>query len=174
MLNEETPDPTEVSLPHEVVEKLRAVSSAKFSVPKSVDEAILQDARHVLADGKPSRRRFTKRTWTVGFISVGSLAAALMIAVLPQWNAQEAPRMADASSVAEQFAEDDVAAKSVSSGLAFQREDVDRNGRVDILDAFALARNVRDSGASDLGDQNGDGIVDDSDITLVARSAVML
>ena len=174
MTDRESQQSSESTLPQQVVAKLREVSTHEISVAKSVDEAILADARNVLSAGKPSRRRFAGRKWAVSLVSVGGLAAALLVAVWPQWNGQEAPRMADASSVAETMADDSAAGDSSPSVLAFQKEDVDQNGQVDILDAFALARHVRDSSSDIRRDQNGDGIVNDDDIRLVAQTAVML
>ena len=53
------------------------------------------------------------------------------------------------------------------------QRDVDRNGRVDILDAFALARMIRQDDSA-FNDINGDGRADQLDIDLVARDAVRL
>ena len=53
------------------------------------------------------------------------------------------------------------------------RSDVDLNGRVDILDAFAMARQLRD-GSGEARDFNHDGRFDKLDIDLVAREAVKL
>jgi anti-sigma-K factor RskA len=64
----------------------------------------------------------------------------------------------------------------VSTGV--QAADIDLNGRVDILDAFKLARQIKDAGQTkqDLSglDMNGDGLVDDSDVDMVALAAVRL
>ena len=55
------------------------------------------------------------------------------------------------------------------------REDIDRNGRVDILDAFALARQIEaGSGRLPDGDINGDGVVDAGDVDAIALKAVAL
>lgn len=54
-------------------------------------------------------------------------------------------------------------------------EDYDGNGRVDILDAFALAKVVEGGYVMhDDGDINGDGEVDDRDVQAVAAAAVKL
>lgn len=55
------------------------------------------------------------------------------------------------------------------------REDFDRNGRVDILDAFGLARRLE--GAAAPGpewDLNGDGVVDRRDVDVMAMAAVRI
>ena len=53
--------------------------------------------------------------------------------------------------------------------------DVDRNGRVDILDAFKLARHIESAGAVEgKWDMNGDGQVNREDVDIVAFAAVRL
>ena len=55
----------------------------------------------------------------------------------------------------------------------FAREDINHDGRVDILDAFQLAREL-ESGAKPAADLNGDGVVDQRDADLIAARAVRL
>ena len=55
------------------------------------------------------------------------------------------------------------------------REDFDRDGRVDILDAFALARRIEEGGESSRRwDLNEDGAVDRRDVDAIAMAAVSL
>jgi hypothetical protein len=57
----------------------------------------------------------------------------------------------------------------------FAREDVNRDGEVDVLDAFQLARELQGGRKPDATlDLNGDGRVDRQDIDLVAAQAVKL
>lgn len=59
--------------------------------------------------------------------------------------------------------------------VAAVREDIDRNGRVDILDAFTLARHlVGERDVKPEWDLNEDGVVDDVDVDTVAHAAVRL
>jgi hypothetical protein len=169
----------EGQFPQEVVDELRERCVRPVSVSKTMDEAILADAQAVLQDGRrPNRVQPLRRNWTFGLVSVGSLAAALLIAATSQWHLSDVDRVA-APFVAE-YAMD--TAESVSGpdsrgsvSALYQREDIDRSGNVDILDAFALARRVRRSDAGLVtGDQNGDGVVNDADVELIAMNAVML
>ena len=65
--------------------------------------------------------------------------------------------------------------KSTVPALAEGRADIDGNGRVDILDAFRLARSIEARGPVDRKwDLNGDGRVDQADVDLVACAAVRL
>lgn len=53
--------------------------------------------------------------------------------------------------------------------------DVDGNGKVNIVDAFCLARGIRDDSDLNPGwDVNGDGAVDDADVHFVAMASVSL
>jgi hypothetical protein len=55
------------------------------------------------------------------------------------------------------------------------QEDLDDNGRVDILDAFALARELESPQAPrKQWDMNGDGAVDGADVDVIAMAAVSL
>jgi hypothetical protein len=52
---------------------------------------------------------------------------------------------------------------------------IDPNGRVDILDAFKLARHIETAGRTETEwDINGDGLIDRSDVDIVAHAAVRL
>jgi len=64
-------------------------------------------------------------------------------------------------------------ANSLSRAPRFERADVDRSGRVDILDAFALARRIQQGTAGGF-DLNRDGVVDKLDVDLIAARAVRL
>ena len=64
-------------------------------------------------------------------------------------------------------------ASSLIKAPHFERADVDRNGRVDILDAFALARRIQEGTAAGF-DLNRDGVVDKRDVDFVAAQAVRL
>jgi hypothetical protein len=56
-----------------------------------------------------------------------------------------------------------------------QAVDIDRNGRVDILDAFKLARHIESANRTDKKwDINEDGVVNGKDVDLVASAAVSL
>jgi len=63
----------------------------------------------------------------------------------------------------------------ISVQTQFQAADIDRNGRVDILDAFNLAWHIESAPASeDSYDLNGDGLVNRGDVDFVASAAVRL
>jgi hypothetical protein len=57
----------------------------------------------------------------------------------------------------------------------FVREDLNRDGKVDILDSFSLARELKHGGSLPAFlDVNGDGVVDERDVNAIASQAVAL
>ena len=149
----------EVPLPDSVKAALSSRYGTVPSVPAEVDAAILADARqhfqqHGPASQRPRRwRRFATWQWTAIASSIAAACVAFVV-----WQPQE--------NLNEQFA--DIGATQQS-----QNSDVDRNGRIDILDAFVLARQMRD-GIGNGHDINHDGRFDQLDIDIVARESVKL
>jgi Dockerin type I domain len=95
------------------------------------------------------RPRHTRLPWLPLWLLWPSLAAASAVLALVVWTVHRAP--------------------------AFARDDVNHDGRVDILDAFQLARQL-ESGARPPAslDLNGDGVVDRRDVEIIAARAVTL
>ena len=66
-------------------------------------------------------------------------------------------------------------ADTATVGSELAREDLNHDGQVDILDAFALARQLKQGGARSAQlDVNGDGVVDERDVAALAARAVKL
>ena len=153
---------------------LRRLYGRAVPVPPQVDEAILSAARARIV-----RRR---RAWILlRRVSVGATAAAAAVG-LAVWIGQANRQVTTTS-------EPMIAAVTPAGP-----KDIDRNGQVDILDAFMLARHLDErlegradapvgpqegaasrTKASDLSlDLNGDGVVDTGDVDVVAMAAVSL
>lgn len=172
-------------LPQEVVAKLRALAATDVPVPAPIDQAILEDARSVLAASAKVRRKSTWRRWAAGIVTAGSLAALVVASFLPQWRPTEFPSSEVAQRAATPAEADRFEARpSADSGFATGggmavsasvaiAEDINGDGTVDILDAFALAQQIEQNQPVD-GDVNQDGLIDDQDIRLVALAAVRL
>lgn len=138
--------------PKALTEDLRAFYGAKPSVPREVDEIVLLAARERFAVRRGRR--------ILRWIIPPAAAAAILLGVwmaAPQFSRRPEP-------------------------LAFVREDFDRNGTVDILDAFAMARQIESAGLSDRHagldgrrwDLTGDGSVDRKDLDVIAYEAVRI
>jgi hypothetical protein len=125
--------------------ELARMNEPTLAVPAELDEAILEDAKRSFA----SRRR----KWTlIQRIGVGLAAAAVLaIAVrifLPSANSPQRPQLA-------------------------QVADINHDGKVNILDAFVVARHIsRHDPLEKAWDINGDGVVDQKDVDLIATLAV--
>ena len=132
--------------PAGLVADLKTLSESGASVPPELDEAVLAAARERM--GGLRRRRLVFRLATVT-----SAAAAIAFAVvLAGWDWRDA---------------------GTDQAVVMVAEDIDRSGRVDMLDAFALARRVEAGHPTDpQWDFNGDRVVDRRDVDVVATAAV--
>jgi hypothetical protein len=134
-------------------EGLQGLYGEALAVPPDLDAAILARARLRL-QGRPHRRLFP-------WVAAGAAAAAAVLLVV--WTAAPHRR----PPVERTAAPAPVAASP--------RGDYDRDGRVNILDAFALARRIESGGAADRAwDLNGDGAVDRLDVDSIAVAAVRI
>ena len=163
MNDERKPDDAEIGLPDSLTATLKNRYGPVPSVPSEIDHAILADARRHLEQHGPAtlrpagRRRVSAWQWTA-IASTAATACMMLFALRPP---QPNP-------------ESSVAARSNAASLDDElRRDVDLNGRVDILDAFAMARQLRD-GRGEARDFNHDGRFDKFDIDVVALEAVKL
>ncbi len=139
-----------------LTEDLDALFKPQLSVPPEVDRAILDRAHRHFAGRqftKAGRRRFR---WA-GLWKVAAAAAVVVLAFSLNLTNKPGPTVRYSG--------------VVKAGVV----DFDRNGRVDILDAFKLARQIElasNTGASL--DINGDGLVNRGDVDTVAMAAVSL
>jgi hypothetical protein len=145
-------DNPEPHIPDRLRQDLQGLFQPSGPVPARVDKAILDQAHRRLV--KP-RRLVIRLRWAAGIAT----AAAVITLGAVLFNPQSAIKNPQSSRPA----------------LAEGRADVDGNGRVDILDAFRLARNIEARGPADpRWDLNGDGRVDKDDVDVVAAAAVRL
>lgn len=150
-MNQEPHNSDETDLPPHLTAELKRLYRPRLSVPANVDETILSQARARLA----GRRR-------IGLlVALAAPAAAAACIALILWAAWPKPK--------------DRAFLNVMTSIpaASNREDVDRDGRVNILDALALARQL-DAGTAVGADFNRDGRTDRDDVDALARSVVRL
>lgn len=132
--------------PPKLVGALKRIAPQSLFVPPSVDAAVLNAARkHLAGTRMKERRRF--RPW---LLWPAAASACVMLALLAH-TLLKPPRP------------------------DFAREDLNRDGRVDILDAFYLARELQAGTPPPTAlDLNGDGIVDRRDAEIIAALAVKL
>lgn len=134
----------------EFAELLDEMVGGPVFVPEGVDRAVLDAAHARLLSMR--RRRVWMRRVLPG--AGAAAAAAIVVAVWLSAPFVSAPRMA---------------------ATPLDPVDLDRNGRVDILDAFSLARRIEQpESLSDELDFNTDGRIDQDDVDLIAARAVRL
>ncbi len=151
---------------------LKALFEPVASVPPQVDKVILGQARRHFT--RP-RRIILRVRWAAGIAA----AAAVVAVGVVLYNAggptlfRAAESRLDPHITAQRISPEMPAAlPAVGAG---GRADVDSNGRVDILDAFRLARHIESRGRIEATwDLNGDGRVDRADVDAVAFAAVRL
>jgi len=161
MKNENEFDDIEQGLSETWRSALRGQSGSVPPVPLEVDRAIVADARrHLSMRVRPIRRRRWSG-WQFGAIGTTVAAASIMVFA---W----LPGRIDPSTGMSAMTE------STSLNREAHTGDFDGNGRVDILDAFAMAREIRSGQGRMVHDVNGDGQLDHADIKEIAQRAVML
>jgi hypothetical protein len=153
MTEDREPSEHEPQMPSLLRQELRALYGWDLPMPGGRDEAILAAARQHFV--RQRRSRMLHRWLPVGAGAAAAAAIALIV-----WTS--AP-------LTEPSAESPAAMATALPG------DIDGNGRVDILDAFLLARSI-EAGADHVpgGDINGDGVIDHHDVDAIALTAVRL
>jgi len=145
--NEHNNKESQEPAPEQLTNDLQELYGANLIVPAHVDETILSQAKRQLS------RKTGRRNW---HWAAAAAAVVLLTVGLLTLSDSESP-----------------SAPPPSPALA--KEDIDRDGRVDILDAFALARKIESTSQLDLTeDINRDGRVDRRDVEAIAHRAVRL
>ena len=124
---------------------LAQLFAAEVTVPPGVDETVLTEAKAGFAR-RVRFRRFAK--WAA---AAASAAAVVLISVRIGLDPTE---------------------RGVTGVAATRLEDVNHDGRVDILDAFLVAKGIKAGSPQKAWDVNGDGVVDERDVQVVAQAAV--
>jgi len=130
---------------------LRGLFEPPGAVPARVNKIILDQAKQRLVKPRPLIIRLR---WAAG---IAAAAAVIAVGVILYQEPNHQSSIDNYQSV------------------AVGRADIDANGRVDILDAFQLARSIEARGpVAPQWDLNGDGRVDKDDVNLIASAAVRL
>lgn len=146
-----SPESSEPTLPQALTDDLAALYWPDLPVPPELDEAVLTAARARFA-------RYRRRRLILRWAPLAAAAAALILLAIPVLRFTRPQGREAAPAV-----------------LATTPEDIDRNGRVDILDAFALARRLEAGAVAEPEcDVNYDGDVDAADVDAIAMLAVRI
>ena len=142
-------DEIDFGAPGRLSDDLKTLFEPKTPVAGRVDRVVMDAARRRLTRPSPRRRRL----WIAG-ISAAAAVVLLAVVLSGPWQTEST---------------------SLSDNTVQMPADVDGNGRIDILDAYRLARHVEGAGWLDMRwDQNHDGAVNAADVDLVASAAVRL
>lgn len=137
-------------IPEELTADLRAVFTPSAIDTAQLDQRIQAGVEQQLGSPRRGNRLITTR-WPL------AAAAGLLLAVT-LWALRPTPRQGPTPLKATQIT-----------------HDVDANGRIDILDAFIVARALdHNQPTSPAWDVNADGAVDHADVTNIAQAAVSL
>ena len=131
--------------PPRLLAAFKQLQSQRVFVPPSVDEIVLRAARKHLAEPKKRGMRLVRHWLFWPAFATACVCLALLAHTFLNPGRQK-----------------------------FAREDVNHDGHVDILDAFALARQVESGHAASALDLNADGVVDRRDAEVIATRAVKL
>ena len=147
MTNPQDFNESESALPDAFRSAMKSRYRPVADVPSETDHVILTDARRHFSTSNPLIRRRRFAAWKLtALASTMAAAAVLFLALSP---------------------------KSVDGPRETVAQDLDGNGRIDILDAFVMAREIRSGRGKVIHDVNGDGQLDQADINEIAQRAVM-
>lgn len=145
---------------------LGEVFGPRQTVPAHVDRAVAEAARRHFAH---RRRRLWLTRWAV---PATAAAAVMVVASLLLVGRGPSPRV-DGTRYSQASKDSFPVSEALEASAA--PADIDRNGRVNILDAFKLARHIESGSQIDkMWDINGDGLVNNDDVDKVAFAAVRL
>jgi hypothetical protein len=155
--------PEHSDLPDALTRDLHGLYARDVRVPGSIAASVLADARA----GFARRRRF-RLALRGAAVASGVAAAALVVIAIRLGMPGATPAPSELAKGPPQ------AATTLPSQPVARAEDVDHSGRVDILDAFVVARLIEVQGQLDRPayDVNGDGKVDRADVDRIAVAAV--
>lgn len=144
----------DLRIPSKLSADLNALFEPQVGVPPEVDRAVMDRAHKHLAPLQSGKSKRLRIHWAW---RIAAVAAVIIIAFSLDLTKQTGPTT-------------DLLLLSKTQAI-----DIDRNGRVDILDAFKLARRIESAGNTETKwDFNGDGLIDRSDVDIVALAAVRL
>lgn len=153
------------SLPPAIIDALRDLDGPAILPDAARDADVLSGARQHLADtAAVNRKRKNIRLFFAGTAGSAIAAAAMIALVVFIGNPASEPQ------TDQPFA----AAPNRPQPTAAQPGDLDHNGTIDILDAYALAKAQQRGEANRQLDLNNDGQVNQRDIDVLANQAVAL
>ena len=174
--NQSQPD-QEPKAPAKLVTDLKDLHKEHIFVPPKVDQSILNAAREHLekTSREPAEQETAGQPWIPQWAPWAAAAASLMLLLfltLPGEKHTPPSALAKALVSAEEVA---LKQKPSSPATMISRKDINKDGQVDILDAFTLASRIKAGAAIEENwDINGDGQVNQADVEEISAFAVKL
>ena len=142
----------EPELPPRLREALVRLHDPGIAVPAMMDDAILTQARRTFHQ---RRQRWTAARWAASVAAAAAIIAVALRVFTYQGNGN-----GQTGTPRPQLA---------------QLADINHDGRVDIVDAYVVARKIaRHEPLDPTWDVNGDGVIDEKDVDLIAHLAVQV
>lgn len=165
-------DPNE-TLPPAVQRALERLDDVPINMSSLRDQEILRAAHGSLRTGP--RRPVGRRWWPMATV-VATAAALLLVTALPDRNSSVSDQAAVSQLNGElkTFDEPVVGVRLARAAVLTDARDLDRNGSVDILDAYLLARRLQSGESGDEWDFDHNGQLDELDVKTLALAAVAL
>ena len=165
----------EPEAPAKLVTDLKDLHKEHIFVPPKVDQSILNAAREQLEETsrEPAEQETARQPWIPQW-APWAAAASLMLLLfltLPGEKHTSPSALAEASVSAEEVAPKQ---KPLSPAAMISRKDINKDGQVDILDAFMLASRIQTGAIEENWDINGDGQVNQADVEEISAFAVKL
>ena len=167
----------EPEAPAKLVTDLKDLHKEHIFVPPKVDQSILNAAREHLekTSREPAEQETAGQPWIPQWAPWAAAAASLMLLLfltLPSEKHTPPSALAKALVSAEEVA---LKQKPSSPATMISRKDINKDGQVDILDAFTLASRIKAGAAIEENwDINGDGQVNQADVEEISAFAVKL
>ena len=166
----------EPKAPVKLVTDLEGLHKEHIFVPPKVDQSILNAAREQLEETsrEPAEQETAGQPWIPQWAPWAAAAASLMLLLfltLPGEKHTSPTALAKDSASAEEVA---LKQKPPSPATMISRKDINKDGQVDILDAFTLARRIQAGAIEENWDINGDGQVNQADVEEISAFAVKL
>lgn len=153
-------DESRLNIPDKLREDIKCIYKSTATVPPEVDRAVTGQSRLHFAKPQFSRTKQKGIRWSVVW-KVAAAAAVIIFAFSLDLTLKQK-----------------IQEESITYRMAISEDanfDIDNNGRVDILDAFTLARRIESENYNEKQfDINNDGFVNHDDIDEVAMAAVRL
>jgi len=171
--NEQPDRHDEPQLPSDLVRDLRALYPYPATPPTDVEQAVRNDAREQIGNLRRHRRWgfWSSIAACVGFVFI--MQQVMRTSTVPEVQERVTPMESPPPAVTGRRM-----AMSAAEELdsVINLNDIDGNGRVDILDAYVMARGLANENTppNPAWDINADGTIDQRDIDAVAQSAVRL